>query len=275
MSYRIERSETLPAAVRRVAVEEIDLARADLSGPDVDAAVHAVRKRFKRLRALLRLVGEPERGVPFRDAGRALAAARDRRVVADTAARLAERSEALARVAARLARRASDGPPMDRHVLDALDEPLGRLRVDVAEIGGSLDASSTDDALRSAVRASQAAGRRRFAVARTWPTAVHLHEWRKRVKDLWYQATLLAERAPGAAARIDDLDVLGDTLGLDHDHAVLHDVVGDPAVCPEADRAVVRVVIAAERLRLQEQAWPLGYALYTPEPDAFVADLFG
>lgn len=56
MSHRIEPREPVEDAVRRIAVEQIEKARDDLDDDDLRRAVHEVRKRCKKLRALLRLV---------------------------------------------------------------------------------------------------------------------------------------------------------------------------------------------------------------------------
>jgi len=273
VSYRIERSEALWDGIRRVGSEEIALALADLGATEVDGAVHSIRKRLKRLRALLRLAADDRHDRALRDAGRTLAHARDRRVAADTARRLAAGDDgAVARVAHVLAQRASGGPPLARAALDGLALPLRALQADLAALGGGR--GHDDDVLKRSVRRTWADGRRRFAVAYTWPTAEHLHEWRKRVKDLWYQSTLLAEVAPGAAPLVDDLDRLGDKLGIDHDHAVLRDLTFDSEVCPEGDRPVVHQALEAARSRLQQVAWPIGFQIYSGDPDAFVAAYF-
>ena len=56
MSYRLERRDaSLTDALRRIALAEIDAIRAaHAAGPQDPAAVHEMRKSFKKLRALLR-----------------------------------------------------------------------------------------------------------------------------------------------------------------------------------------------------------------------------
>ena len=53
MSYRIEKSEGLAAALGRIAGEEMDLALTELRRRDHGEAIHSARKSIKRLRALL------------------------------------------------------------------------------------------------------------------------------------------------------------------------------------------------------------------------------
>ena len=58
MSYRLEPQEPLGAGIKRIAREQIDQALEQLTAnpENRDEAVHDARKRFKKIRAALRLV---------------------------------------------------------------------------------------------------------------------------------------------------------------------------------------------------------------------------
>ncbi len=58
MSYRLQRSESVIQGVKRIAREQLDKALTDIKNEDMDRheAVHQVRKRFKKIRGLIRLV---------------------------------------------------------------------------------------------------------------------------------------------------------------------------------------------------------------------------
>src|SRR5262245_6353288 len=86
MGYKLKKNESAGAGMRRVVREEIDQALELVKkGPaDPETAVHELRKHFKRLRAVLRLVrdelGEEVFGREdgaLRDLGRRLAPARE------------------------------------------------------------------------------------------------------------------------------------------------------------------------------------------------------
>src|SRR5262249_6062759 len=78
--------ESVRKGIRRIARKEIDKAREDLTGQTqpADEVVHAARKRFKKLRAVMRLVRDSVGGkvyrrenTAFRAAGRPLSEVRD------------------------------------------------------------------------------------------------------------------------------------------------------------------------------------------------------
>jgi len=56
--YRVKKNETVPAAVRRIALEQIESALANLAkaSEDTETSVHEARKDLKKARALVRLV---------------------------------------------------------------------------------------------------------------------------------------------------------------------------------------------------------------------------
>ena len=93
-----------------------------------------------------------------------------------------------------------------------------------------------------------------------------LHSWRKAVKDLWYLLRLgrrrLPKRAAGMAAK---LGRLGETLGLDHDHAMLAERL---ALSPTGDPALMRQLslIARERRWLKSESFALGAGIYKRKP---------
>jgi CHAD domain-containing protein len=113
-------------------------------------------------------------------------------------------------------------------------------------------------------------GRRGFEAARGEGSAEALHEWRKRVKELWYHHTLLRSLWPPVMAAVgDEAHELSDQLGDDHDLAVLASWAGERAGAgPELFEAVER-----RRAKLQQQAFALGARVYAEKPRAFIRRL--
>jgi len=99
ISYRLEPHEPLATGLKRIVHEQIDRALEQLAeAPEGrDEGVHDARKRFKKIRAVLRLVRDeigqevyqPE-NVFYRDAGRRLSDVRDSFVMIETLAGLTD-----------------------------------------------------------------------------------------------------------------------------------------------------------------------------------------
>ena len=81
-------------------------------------------------------------------------------------------------------------------------------------------------ALSPGVKAAFSRGRQAYLLANQNPSVGNLHEWRKRVKDLWYQVCVLRpiypEHMDALAAQ---LKALSEYLGDDHDLVMLRESV--------------------------------------------------
>jgi CHAD domain-containing protein len=290
-AFRLSPGQPVPDELRRAAHGRIDHALDELRG-DSDSsreeAVHEARKDMKKLRALLRLV-RAELGddiyraenETFRDTARQLAGVRDADVMLATLSDLEERYGDLPGVAKRLR------PALVAH----------RFRMS----GGSLRPASTAavatlvqtrarvedwplhtrgfEAFEAGLRRSYRRGRRDFAAARDLPSAENVHQWRKRVKDLWYHLSLLEESwKPVMSALADEAHELSDRLGDDHDLSVLLEWAHEHSSTLNGADPVLRgfdVIVEARRRELQEEAFELGRRLYADKPGVFVGRIRG
>jgi CHAD domain-containing protein len=299
MSYQIEPNESFPDAIRRIMLEELDLARTCLterpSDLSADDAIHEARKSFKKLRAALRLVREEigdtsfkRENVAFRDAGRLLSDVRDSYVLVETVVQLQEqyagqlRPEALATIHQQLSERYEQ----TRAEMLAEEERVSRVVAMLAEIRPrlvELPVSSDGSASwRGGLRRVYGRGRRRMARAYAEPVAENsqaerFHEWRKRVKYFWYHLLILQPIWETADPDWSELvHLLSDYLGLEHDLAVLRDVVLEKELgADETERDLLLALIAHERGRLQDLAQPLGEQLYRETPAELVERVVG
>jgi CHAD domain-containing protein len=286
MGYRLDLTDELPRSLRRTVAEQLDGAIDQLRDGHADDpvdAVHDVRKRLKKSRSALRLARPGMRGRDFkrenralRDRGRALAGARDADVMVATIDKLLERfaghePEALfAHVRERLAGRAEH---MRGEVGKTIPEQADALRA----LHGRADGWSLErvdaKALIGGVARAYSLGRAGFAAADRKPTAANLHEWRKRVKDLWYQLRLLRDAWPGVMKAVaDEAKALSKVLGDDHDLAVLGELLaGDRKLTADAAADVDKVLelIEQRRAELLEEARKLGKRIYAETPKAF------
>jgi CHAD domain-containing protein len=254
MAYSLSLDD-LAASVKRVAGEQLGTAADGLEQPDDPVeAVHDARKRLKKTRSLLRLARPAMRPDAFRaynrelrDQGRALSGARDADVMVETVDVLAEHNT-------RRVKRAHFMAVRGRFVAGAAGE-LPEHRVPALAGGvdhwplGGVSAETILDAVTTTYR------RGRKAAAKP-ATDENLHEWRKRVKDLWYQARLLSIKR---VAR--DAKKLSKLLGSDHDLATLSTEL--PADDP------LQPLIDDRRAALQKRARTLGARVYEDSPKAF------
>jgi CHAD domain-containing protein len=218
-----------------------------------DADVHEARKDLKKLRSLLRLCrdgmpAEERRAInaTLREIGTRLAGAREADVAVATLRALGA-DPALER------RFARTSPGIDPDVVAALAEQ--RAAVSAWPLDG-VDRR----VLATGAGIAYARGRQRF---RSGDSDVEgLHEWRKRVKDLWYHARLLEEAWPTVLSELaHDAHALSELLGDDHDLGVLAEQIQDD----------VELVIRCHRRRaeLEDMAFALGARVYVDAPTAF------
>jgi CHAD domain-containing protein len=201
---------------------------------DRGVIVHEVRKRIKKVRALLGLARGSANSKAIRkadrrlrDAGRQLSEVRDSSVLISTLDALAARSVGLvppelsARARAPLVARLDE---IVREVLDD-DKALARTSKALRSVRGRLgDWESID--VRSdappALKKTYKEARGLFKVVADEPTSERLHELRKRVKTLGYQLRVLDAESTSPAARLQRLaGLLADELGEIHDLDVL------------------------------------------------------
>src|SRR3954452_22288248 len=233
-TYRIDPSEPVADEVRRVARGRIDHAIDQLSGNAESSraqSVHEARKDMKKLRALLRLVrgelGEDvysRENAGFRETGRRLSGVRDADVMILTLADLERRYGELPGAARKLrpalvAHRFRVSAGSTRPAVQTVIDTLGHARQRVDE--WPLD-SAGFDLFREGLERVYRRGRKAYRRAEELPSAEHMHDWRKRAKDLWYGVSLLEEAwKPVMSALADEAHALSERLGDEHDVSVL------------------------------------------------------
>jgi CHAD domain-containing protein len=287
-AYRLGDGEFVPDGMRRIARGQLDAGIEELDGQPgrrLDEAVHETRKRLKRLRASVRLarfaMGEEtyrRENATFRDLGKRLSAPRDARVLIETLDALSERfgdelpSDQTAPLRDRLEqrhKRAVTKLRRDRATVDAVRAELEEARVRSASWKYDSDGF---EALRPGLQRLYRRGRRSMRAAADEPSDEHLHEWRKRAKDLWHALQILRPAAPKRMqARAKQAHRLSDLLGDDHDLAVLREHVAGTAFPAEqeATRTALLSVIDRRRGSLQREAFKLGAQVYARRPKTF------
>lgn len=286
MAYRVKQREGIATGARRIVREQLARAIDELEGrrsDDTGTAVHEARKHLKKTRAAIRLVRDDlgaslrrDENAALRDAQARLSGARDAEVLLETLARLRDTSNgrlpAPAAVALRDALRkrrdAARRQGHDERAEAITDLQAVRRRVESWPLH---DESFTSAA--QGLRRIYRDGRRALRAATATDAPEPWHQWRKRVKDLWYAARILRPIAPlELGAVVDEADRLAELLGDHNDLAVLRAAVDDHADATTDHQAEqLRAAIDEAAADLRRHAVPLGLRLYAEPPKRFVA----
>jgi CHAD domain-containing protein len=289
LSFQFKVNRSTAKNVRRLARKQMDLALEALESPNREEAVHEVRRRLKKLRALLGLVRPGLDGKTYRqekdclrDAGRLLREVRDAQALIG----------ALDKLTARFAEEVPLQPFMDVHeglqahqqivfgqtleeenalekVAEALHAARRRLKHwRPGRRGWSVLGAGLKQCFK---RAAQA-----FTTASAEPTVENLHECRKQAKRLWNQLRLLRPINPEKVQELaDQAKALTDNLGDDHDLALLHQILAEDGAA-FGNRTGVRKVaslIVQRRTELQRAALEVGGPLFQEKPRKWVKRL--
>lgn len=307
MGYRIDAAVPTDVELRRVIDEQLVKAVAVLHQPDGPGAdgVHEVRKRLKKVRSALRL-GRADFGAhvrrhandEFRRVGHELSEQRDADAQVEavdgllsppgaSTGLLGRGDEALLQVRGVLETQADDlrdTGTLDRATVTAAVRTLERTGKWLADVEPR---QSGWDALSHGLAREYRRGRNAMADLGDTPSVDALHEWRKRVKDLWYHERLLRNLWPDLQKPVvAAADELADLLGQDHDLGLLiarlaprgehvpadvRSIVGQVDALPVDPelRDLVTVVARDRRTDLQTRSRWLGARLYADRPKSW------
>ena len=288
MGYVLRQKERVDGGLRRVVREQVRGAVKDLArtGEDRHEGVHEARKRFKMIRAVLRLarpsLGELSFALEntwYRDTGRRLSSVRDAVAMIECLDSLVKRwGRDLDPAVAASVRGGLEG----RLVAVASDE--AGLEQRCAEVAAGLQSALIrvkdwplhDRGFKTigpGLERVYRQGRRAMKAALKEPSDENLHEWRKRAKDHWYHVRLLRNVWPKVMdAYRREMKNLTEALGADHDLALLLPIVRDnPDAFGGADGVRVFLeLVHRRRAELQDQARVLGKRIYAEKPGVLV-----
>jgi CHAD domain-containing protein len=291
-AYRLRPDEAVPDGIRRIARGQLQDAHDDLDGISSRKAgqtVHETRKRLKRLRACVRLardaIGDAtykRENAAFRAAGQRISRPRDAQVLLETLDALTERfadelpQEASAALRARLAQEHDAAAA-------SLRDGDGAIAATIVTVDHALSRTTTwtfarDDfgALSPGLQRIYRRGRKAMKAARKDPSAENLHEWRKRVKDLWHATEIVGDARPKQLERFaKQTHKLSSLLGDHHDLHVLRSYIETHPQCfaEERHQQALLAVLDRRSRRLRAKALARGRKLYKVKPKRFVRDI--
>lgn len=239
MPFRIDPNKPFDDEIRRAGLELIEEAITSLRDQPSGRheAVHDARKRFKRLRALYRLIARAapefskEENARFRDIAHSLAFAREATALVETVEYLetfaasTTQGKALRSIATVLRKRRD-------HAIEheaGLDEAIAAAIAGCEEARKKLKAVSLPDELKDVTRLVKTGwakqrkrARKALADCHEQADVEHFHELRKAGQAYWMHLGLLRRLWPSAMrAKRADTKRLVDILGHEHDLSVL------------------------------------------------------
>ena len=283
MAFRYRLDESFATGTRRIALEQVDRARRQLTREaDAGVAVHETRKCFKRIRALIRLARPSLKQSQyrnlndrFRDLGRLLAQSRDLDVMVQTLTYLESRHSSLSKDDSTERAREAIARAQKKAVADVAEPPI---EVALKELKKARSVIAKLDLARCALdRLSEGFSREMHGFAKRYedtlqnPNDETFHEWRKRTQYHRRHVSLLTTAWPDALeARLKVCHQLSEYLGLDHDLAVLSEFVSNRNRWRMAKGKAERIqkLCSSEQSELRGNAVALGALLVAESPDA-------
>jgi CHAD domain-containing protein len=283
MSYTIEKNEKASDGIRRIAREQIHGAMSEINSSEMDhhEKVHQVRKRCKKLRALIRLVRPcmedtyRKENAWYRDSSRALSEIRDAQALVECFEDLLEHfpetfpSETFAGLWEKLVQYRDSLAATESDVERLLERFLDRMKQACKRIAEwPLDVEEFD-LLEKGLKRTYSRGCKAMAAAHNSTSVGAFHEWRKQCKYHWYHARLLKNIWPSLMpAYCGELKRLAGYLGDDHNIAVLQRTIQSQE---EAFGSVEKIrfflgLAGQRKEELQALARPLGARIYTEKP---------
>lgn len=288
MAYELLKEETIDEGVRRILSEEILAAIETLenTGANKDVAIHSVRKRIKKIRAVLRLIRHQvddkvfkQENIRYRNLGHMLSHLRDATVLINTLNKLRQtyRKE-IPYLAFRKAKKtlvqqqnkASKEFFQENNTVQQVLDAFKEAYTHVPEISIKKDSFA---AFGPSMKGIYKRAKKAFDLARQDPSAHNFHELRKEVKHLGYHTRILTPVWPGFfQAYAKELDRLAELLGDDHDMGVLAEQIesGKLSFRRKATKAKFLSAIAKQRESLQQQIYPLAQQILAEKPGDFI-----
>lgn len=283
MPYRLEIQPGMHSEFHRIIQEQASRGIHELTcGMDPPEAIHQVRKRCKKIRAVIRLLrpvlddvyGEENRW--YRDIARIFSDLRDAAVLVETVGRLQEVDTAnsaeiaLGKLYDALRARREQVLPSEDDLCARMRQAAEKLHVGMERLEDWPRIPDEFKPIGKGLARPYSRAWDAMRTARTTDDPKDIHEWRKRVKYHWYHLRLLGNLWPGVVDAVrEKADILGKRLGEVHDLDVLRETMqAEPKVVPQIEIDVIEPVLRRHRTSLLEDSYTLGEKLLAEKPKA-------
>ncbi|MCB9049409.1 MAG: CHAD domain-containing protein [Lewinellaceae bacterium] len=285
MAYYLEKNEPFSEGIKRIGMEQNNMAIDALANDDdLHNGIHKARKHFKKLRAYYRLIRDEvgysvykDGNVFYRTLGRKLASLRD----------ITSRIEAVGFLRVQYGERISAEAfevllallDEERETIRATEEE-GENQVEETiellhrERGRFIELPVRDQCLKNTIASIHRVyerGYKGYKRSLGDPSVEEMHDWRKRVKYLWYHYRMLRQAWPRVfRAYKKEAKILADFLGDYHDLALLMEKMEDyQERLPEEARRILSASASHYMLKLLEESRKLGALVYNEPPKVF------
>ena len=288
MNYRFEIGNSIEHEIKRVMLERFDqtIDRFHEDDLNFDEAIHQLRKNMKKVRGALRLVRDvigksqyKEMNIAARDIARLGAEIRESKVRVETMNKLNAHfneeitgqfypaiTHKLKIEHNKLKNRLTEQENISEQIVQQLNEvKMDMEKLSIPEEGFN--------AFYDGLKRVYKRGLKAMKSAQIDPTTENHHEWRKRVKYLWYQLRILKNSWPrGLKGYINELHELSNYLGDDHDLYDLRNELHSNSLFNEDEMDVKQldVLIDTYSNEKRDVARILGEKIYAENKKAFV-----
>ena len=285
MNYKLEDGLSVKKNIVSVAEAEVNACIYSLDQLPLHEAIHDIRKRLKKLRALARLfrdeMGEDEYNkinIFYRDLGRELAPIRDLTAHLETIEIIRTRygnhlyvsffnslNKKISQERDVLKNELEEKNFFSEYLPEQLEHAKKKLAIWPVE---------KDDIkiILPSINRVYDRGRTAMKDAKKEPSKEIFHEWRKRVKYLWYQLRLLEDLWPDLIGTWqDETHELADYLGNDHDLMILNDKLQSDSfqLKDKKQEELAHAIVKEYSDHLRQAALNKGELIYAERPDQF------
>jgi|GEM_PF-3423561 CHAD domain-containing protein len=280
MSFSIAVGKNVEKQLQKIVQTQMQKAIDESKLKDIgaDKAVHQIRKRCKKQRALLRLVhyGLQDKALykqkdsHYKSIANLLAGARDKKVLGDTFSNIVKKYSLDANIYASLAQSIEDIQSQQdaASITNNLEQARTMLRQNADDVKKfTLQTNSFKD-LEKGFKKTYAKTKKLFIQAQEDTSVEALHEWRKWCKYHWYQMQILSKNEKCLLnARLNRLELLADILGEYHDIAVFKEYLQSVSVRYEEE---FTSYLERESEFLKKVSFEMGQELFCARPKKFV-----
>lgn len=270
MSFKIEFGQPIGKRLLEIICYQVNKIIMEINQKerDVDDIIHDMRRRFKKIRSILKLIREnidedvyDRENQAFREMARLFDQIRDAEVLLETF--VAFQNPCFEPISSFLQNhyRQISHKVLDQH--QALDLVCEKLQGALQRFDDLALKDQGWEMIVAGIKRTYTNGQEMFKQACGLPSMTRLHEWRKQVRCLGFQLKLVRFHHPDLQALFKDYSRLGSLLGSHHDLSMLEQMVlKNPSTISVHSLHLFLDLLEDSRSLVENEAVFLGHKLY-------------